>query len=275
MAELLGHEAAALPADRDDGEPGRAARAQPSPAASSSRRSGRMSSLRVGAARRSTPASSCRAVRRRGRPVRPTPCSMIRRGDRRARAGQRASCSRTRTAAPAAGSGRSTRFGAAVEAARCRGAAVHLDGARLFNASVAAGIRPLDVGSTRRHGHALLLERARLPARRARCRLGGVDRAGAGAGKYLFGGAMRQSGIAAAAAFTRSTTTSSGSPTTTLRARRLAEGIGIDPATVETNFVPIPDEPGLRERLLRARTSASAAAPGLAARRHAPRYRRR
>jgi threonine aldolase len=34
------------------------------------------------------------------------------------------------------------------------------------------------------------------------------------------------------------------------RARRLAEGIGIDPATVETNFVPIPDEPGLRERLL-------------------------
>ena len=34
------------------------------------------------------------------------------------------------------------------------------------------------------------------------------------------------------------------------RARRLAEGIGLDPATVETNFVPIPDEPGLRERLL-------------------------
>jgi threonine aldolase len=33
------------------------------------------------------------------------------------------------------------------------------------------------------------------------------------------------------------------------RARRLAEGIGIDPATVETNFVPIPDEPGLSERL--------------------------
>ena len=34
------------------------------------------------------------------------------------------------------------------------------------------------------------------------------------------------------------------------RARRLAAGIGIDPATVETNFVPIRDEPGLRERLL-------------------------
>jgi threonine aldolase len=34
------------------------------------------------------------------------------------------------------------------------------------------------------------------------------------------------------------------------RARRLAEGIGIEPATVETNFVPIPDEPGLSERFL-------------------------
>jgi threonine aldolase len=34
------------------------------------------------------------------------------------------------------------------------------------------------------------------------------------------------------------------------RAKRLAEGIGIDPATVETNFVPIPDDQGLGERLL-------------------------
>ena len=33
-------------------------------------------------------------------------------------------------------------FRAAAEAARARGAAVHLDGARLFNASVAAGIEP-------------------------------------------------------------------------------------------------------------------------------------
>jgi threonine aldolase len=33
------------------------------------------------------------------------------------------------------------------------------------------------------------------------------------------------------------------------RAKRLADGIGIDPATVETNFVPIHDEPGLVDRL--------------------------
>src|SRR5262249_57469740 len=34
------------------------------------------------------------------------------------------------------------------------------------------------------------------------------------------------------------------------RAKRLAEGIGIDPTAVETNFVAIPDEPMLSERLL-------------------------
>src|SRR5262249_36506248 len=33
------------------------------------------------------------------------------------------------------------------------------------------------------------------------------------------------------------------------RAKRLAEGIGLDPADVGTNFVQIRDEPGLREAL--------------------------
>ena len=33
------------------------------------------------------------------------------------------------------------------------------------------------------------------------------------------------------------------------RAKRLAQGIGLDPADVETNFVSIPDEPGLKETL--------------------------
>jgi threonine aldolase len=46
------------------------------------------------------------------------------------------------------------------------------------------------------------------------------------------------------------------------RARRLAEGIGIDPATVETNFVPIPDEPGLRERLLERDVGVEGLRPG-------------
>jgi threonine aldolase len=34
-----------------------------------------------------------------------------------------------------------------------------------------------------------------------------------------------------------------------VRAKRLAEAIGLDPATVESNFVAIPAEPGLIERL--------------------------
>src|SRR5256714_9283326 len=38
-------------------------------------------------------------------------------------------------------------FGAAVEAARSCGAAVHLDGARLFNAAVGAGVEPSAWGS--------------------------------------------------------------------------------------------------------------------------------
>jgi threonine aldolase len=45
-------------------------------------------------------------------------------------------------------------------------------------------------------------------------------------------------------------------------ARRLADGIGIDPATVETNFVPIPDEPGLRERLLERDVGVGGLRPG-------------
>ncbi len=68
--------------------------------------------------------------------------------------------------------------------------------------------------------------------------------------KFLFGGALRQSGVAAAAMLYALDHHVDRLADDHDRARRLAEGIGIDPATVETNFVPIPDEPGLRERLL-------------------------
>src|SRR5207248_1148830 len=69
-------------------------------------------------------------------------------------------------------------------------------------------------------------------------------------GKFLFGGALRQSGIAAAAMLYALDHHVERLAEDHARARRLAEGIGLDPATAETNFVPIPDEPGLRERLL-------------------------
>jgi threonine aldolase len=140
-------------------------------------------------------------------------------------------------------------FRATVDAARGRGAAVHLDGARLFNASVAAGIEPAAWG--RRADTATICFSKGLG-----CPFGAVLAGPAATieraweGKFLFGGALRQSGIASAAMLYALENNIDRLAEDHSRARRLAEGIGIDPATVETNFVPIPDEPGLRARLL-------------------------
>jgi threonine aldolase len=139
-------------------------------------------------------------------------------------------------------------FRATADAARSRGAAVHLDGARLFNASVAAGIEPAAWGE--------LADTVTICfSKGLGCPFGAVlagptqtiERAWEG--KFLLGGALRQSGIAAAAMLYALDHHVERLADDHARARRLAEGIGIDPATVDTNFVPIPDEPGLRERL--------------------------
>jgi threonine aldolase len=81
-------------------------------------------------------------------------------------------------------------------------------------------------------------------------------------GKYLLGGALRQSGIAAAAMLHALDHHVDRLADDHARAKRLAEGIGIDPATVETNFVPIPDEPGLQERLAEAGVLVGGLRPG-------------
>jgi threonine aldolase len=140
-------------------------------------------------------------------------------------------------------------FGAAVEAARSRGAAVHLDGARVFNAAVAAGIEPAAWGA--------LADTVTICfSKGLGCPFGAILAGSAETieraweGKFLFGGALRQSGIAAAAMLYALDHHVDRLADDHARARRLAAGIGIDPATVETNFVPIPDEPGLSERLL-------------------------
>ena len=107
--------------------------------------------------------------------------------------------SRTRTTAPAAASGRPRRRRAVAERAQALGLATHLDGARIWNASVASGVdvatlcAPFDtvsvcfskglgapVGSAFCGPQALVEEARRLRKR--------------------WGGAMRQSGILAAAA---------------------------------------------------------------------------
>ena len=140
-------------------------------------------------------------------------------------------------------------FRATADAARERGATVHLDGARLFNASVAAGLEPSAWGE--------LTETVTICfSKGLGCPFGAVlagpaetiERAWEA--KFLFGGALRQSGLVAAAMLYALDNHVERLADDHARARRLAEGIGIDPATVETNFVPIPDDPGLRERLL-------------------------
>jgi threonine aldolase len=140
-------------------------------------------------------------------------------------------------------------FRATVDAARSRGASVHLDGARLFNAAVAAGIEPAAWGT--------LADTVTICfSKGLGCPFGAVlagpaetiERAWEG--KFLFGGALRQSGIAAAAMLYALDHHVDRLADDHARARRLADGIGLDTVTVETNFVPIADEPGLRERLL-------------------------
>jgi threonine aldolase len=139
-------------------------------------------------------------------------------------------------------------FRAVLDAARSRGAAVHLDGARLFNASVAAGLEPSAWGA--------LADTVTICfSKGLGCPFGAVL-AGpeetieqAWEGKFLFGGALRQSGIAAAAMLYALDHHVERLADDHARAKRLADGIGIDPGTVETNFLPIPDEPGLTDRL--------------------------
>jgi threonine aldolase len=134
-------------------------------------------------------------------------------------------------------------FGATVDAARERGAAVHLDGARLFNASVATGLAPSEWA---RHADSVTI----CFSKGLGCPTGAILAGSASLieraweSKYLFGGAMRQSGVLAAAALYALEHHVARLADDHARARRLAEGIGIAPDDVETNFVGIPDADG-------------------------------
>lgn len=152
-------------------------------------------------------------------------------------------------------------FGAVVGAARARGAAVHLDGARLFNASVSAGL-PVTAWTTLADTVTICFSKG------LGCPFGAILVGSketieqAWEGKFLFGGALRQSGVAAAAMLHALDHHVERLAEDHARARRLAEGIGIDPATVETNFVAIPEEPGLSERLREREVGVSDLRPG-------------
>jgi threonine aldolase len=138
-------------------------------------------------------------------------------------------------------------FEEVVSTARELGAAVHLDGARLFNASVASGVPAARLG-------ALADTVTVCFSKGLGCPLGAVLAGSeerieqAWEGKFLFGGAMRQAGIVAAAALYALEHNVERLAEDHARARRLAEGLAgaglpVDPAIVETNFVGLEVEP--------------------------------
>jgi threonine aldolase len=128
-------------------------------------------------------------------------------------------------------------------AARELGLAVHLDGARLLNASVASGVPAAEYGR--------LADTVTLCCSKGLgCPLGSVLAGPAERieeawhGKFLFGGAMRQAGIVAAAALYALDHHVERLAEDHKRARRLADalagaGLPVDPEQVETNFVAL------------------------------------
>jgi threonine aldolase len=151
------------------------------------------------------------------------------------------------------------------------GLPVHLDGARLFNAEVASGVRASDfaapaatvmsclskglgapIGSVLA-GPSDLIEHARVERKR-------------------LGGGMRQVGIVAAAGLVALTTMVERLAEDHARARRLAEAAadrwpdaGLEPASVETNVVLFepPDPAGLLAHLMAEGVLATTIAPGV------------
>jgi threonine aldolase len=130
-----------------------------------------------------------------------------------------------------------------IEVARELGLATHLDGARVLNAAVALGVEPAKIAS-RFDTVSLCLSKG------LGCPLGAlvagshelIDRAWRE--KHLFGGAMRQAGIVAAAGVYALDYHVDRLSEDHARARRLAEalaaaGMPIDLDRVETNFVQI------------------------------------
>jgi threonine aldolase len=132
---------------------------------------------------------------------------------------------------------------AVAEAAREHDLRMHLDGARLVNAAVALGVAPAEIGK-RFDAVTLCLSKG------LGCPLGALVAGSAELmiaarrGKHLFGGAMRQAGIIAAAGLYALDHHVDRIADDHARARRLAEGwaaagLPVDPASTETNFVHI------------------------------------
>ncbi len=134
-----------------------------------------------------------------------------------------------------------------VDAARAAGLAVHLDGARLFNAAVAQNISPATI-TARFDTVTICLSKG------LGCPLGALIAGSsdlmerAWREKFLFGGATRQAGVVAAAGIYALDHHVGRLADDHARARRLAEawraaGLAVEPDRVETNFVQLDFEP--------------------------------
>jgi threonine aldolase len=130
----------------------------------------------------------------------------------------------------------------AVQAARAQHLRVHLDGARLFNAQVATGVRAAEYAGIADSASVCFSKGLGAPAGSVLC--GSVDfiREGRRLRRRL-GGGMRQAGILAAAALYAISHNIERLGEDHANARRLAEGLAairgveLDPARVETNMV--------------------------------------
>ena len=140
-------------------------------------------------------------------------------------------------------------FQATIDAAHERGLIAHLDGARLFNASVGAGLPPSEWA--RRADSVTVCFSKGLGCPMGAVLAGSADLIErAWQGKYLLGGALRQSGVIAAAALYALDNNVDRLAEDHARAARLAEALGLES---ETNFVAIPDPTGELEARARER----------------------
>jgi threonine aldolase len=122
------------------------------------------------------------------------------------------------------------------------GVAIHLDGARLFNASVAAGVDPATYGRLADTASVCLSKGLGAPV--GSVLVSSAERiAVARLWRKRLGGGMRQAGVLAAAGLHALDHHVERLAEDHEHARLLAERLGVDPATVETNMVVLDDVP--------------------------------
>jgi threonine aldolase len=150
----------------------------------------------------------------------------------------------------------------ALRAALPQGVALHLDGARLWNAHVASGTPLADYAAT---ADTLMVAFSKGLG----CPAGSLVIGDASAIlearrlRKLLGGGMRQVGVLAATAMVALDEGFEHLAEDHARAKRLAEGLGVDPATVDTNIViaEMPDAPSVERRFREAGVLVVAIAP--------------